>query len=261
MMEKQIAGTTRNALEQFFTDLLTPAQYKDYGPNGLQIEGRQHISRIAFAVSATRHSAQSAVAHNADALVVHHGLLWDFHGVRPLVGAFGQRVLLLARAEISLFGYHLPLDAHPRIGNAACIAERLALVDQQPFGNHEGMPLGVRGRLLEKLRVAALRDRIQDITRHVVLLSSPDLDADVETLGIITGGASSHWGDAARDGIDAFLTGEMSEHDWHDAQEAGVHMYAAGHHATEVFGVQRLMQEVQRQFGVECFFLDSDNPA
>ncbi len=261
MTDTRTANTTRQALEQFFDELLMPARYKDYGPNGLQIEGRQQISRIAFAVSATRDSAQRSVAQKADALVVHHGLLWDFHGVRPLVGPFGQRVLLLARAEINLFSYHLPLDAHPRVGNAACIAQSLALVDQQPFGSHEGMPLGVMGRLPEKLGVSVLRERIQALTRHAVILSSPDTSAEVATLGIITGGASSNWADAAHDGVDAFLTGEMSEHDWHDAQEAGVQMYAAGHHATEMFGIQRLMQEVEQRFGIECFFVDSENPA
>ena len=254
-------STTRRALEQFLGDLLNPVQYKDYGPNGLQIEGCERISSVAFAVSATLDSIRQAIEREAQALIVHHGLFWNFHGVRPLVGPFARRVLSLARADINLFAYHLPLDAHPRVGNAACIAEQLGIEQRLPFGMHEGMPTGVMGRLPEKLRATALRERVATLTRHPVLLSSPDESAEVATLGIITGGASGGWADAAREGVDAFLTGEMSEHDWHEAQEAGVHMYAAGHHATEVFGIQRLMREVEQHVGLNCFFIDSPNPA
>jgi dinuclear metal center YbgI/SA1388 family protein len=251
----------RNALERFLSDLLQPERYTDYGPNGLQIEGKQTITRAAFAVSATRESIDAAIAARADALIVHHGLLWEFHGVQPIRGAFGRRVRPVIEAQINLFGYHLPLDGHLEVGNAAGIAKGLALLDVAPFGLLKGMPSGVQGRFDSPLTVGSLRLRLESLLRHPVLVSTANESALVATLGIITGGANKYWRAAAESHLDAFLTGEMSEHDWHEAKEGGVHMFAGGHHATEVFGVQRLMQEVQANFGIECTYLESANPA
>lgn len=251
----------RNVLEKFLNDLLQPERYTDYGPNGLQIEGKETIARAAFAVSATRESIDAAIAARADALIVHHGVLWEFHGVQPIRGAFGRRLRPLIEAQINLFGYHLPLDGHLEVGNAAGIAKALALLDVAPFGLLKGMPSGVQGRFDAPLTVSSLRLRLESLLRHSVLVSTADECAQVATLGIITGGANKYWRAAAENHLDAFLTGEMSEHDWHEAKEGGVHMFAGGHHATEVFGVQRLMQEVQANFGIECTYLESANPA
>jgi dinuclear metal center YbgI/SA1388 family protein len=251
----------RNVLEKFLNDLLQPERYTDYGPNGLQIEGKQTITRAAFAVSATRESIDAAIQARADALIVHHGLLWEFQGVQPIRGAFGRRVRPLIETQINLFGYHLPLDGHLEVGNAAGIAKGLGLIDIAPFGLVKGMSTGVQGRFNEALSVSALRHRLESLLRHGVLVSTPDETAQVITIGIITGGANKYWRAAADCHLDAFLTGEMSEHDWHEAKEGGVHMFAGGHHATEVFGVQRLMQEVQDNLGIECVYLESANPA
>lgn len=254
-------STSRQQIDSYLDQLLRPSEFQDYGPNGLQIEGREEIGRLAFAVSATADSVTRAVEWQADGLIVHHGLFWKFHGVRPIVGPFAKRVLPLVRAEVNLFGFHLPLDANLEIGNAAGIARRLALQDIESFGEHEGMPTGVSGRLPAAPAAEALQAQLADILEHDVILSSPDSSATVETLGIITGGANSAWVEAHRAGLDAFLTGEMSEHDWHEAKESGIHMFAGGHNATESFGIQDLMARMKADFpAVEMTYLPSLNP-
>ena len=255
------ATTSRAELERFLTELLDPASFADYGPNGLQIEGAGEIGRIAFAVSATAHSAAMAAQQRAQALIVHHGLFWQFHGARTLTGPFARRVIPLVRQHINLFAYHLPLDAHPEIGNAAQLGRRIGLTEFDAFGNHQGRPTGISGRLTEPLSAAALRARLQATLDHPVLLATPDEQLPIRSVGIITGGANSGWKEAVAAGLDAYVTGEMSEHDWHEAREAGIHMFAGGHHATEQFGIQALMARVRDAFALDCFYIPSDNPA
>ncbi len=253
--------TTRKELQDFFTQLLTPEEFTDYGPNGLQIEGRDEIKKIAFAVSATIDSATMAAEEKADALVVHHGLFWRFHGTRSLTGPFSKRVFPLVRNEINLFGYHLPLDAHAEVGNAATLAAKLGINSHLPFGDYKGSPTGRKGTFDTPIKASELKSRLEKATGRKALLATPDENKLVKSVGIITGGANSEWVCAMKDGLDAYITGEMSEHDWHESREAGVHMLAGGHHATEQFGIQALMDQVQRTFEVECFYIDSNNPA
>jgi len=254
-------SVSREALEDFFSRLLEAAKFTDYGPNGLQIEGAQQVHKIAFAVSATRESIQHAVNNDADALVVHHGLFWKFHGPRSITGPFARRVMPLIRNEINLYAYHLPLDAHPEIGNAATLGKLLGLYGQQPFGDHQGMPTGVSGSLRTPLSAALLQDKLAGILKHPVILASADEKQPVHSLGIITGGANSDWILAHRAGLDAYITGEISEHDWHESQESGLHMFAGGHNATEQFGIQALLEKTREQFHLPCFFIHSENPA
>lgn len=251
----------RDDLTAFFTELLKPESYPDYGPNGLQIEGADRIDRIAFAVSATVRSAEAAVAAGAQALVVHHGLFWKFHGARPLTGPFARRVFPLVRHQINLYGYHLPLDGHLEVGNAAVLARRLGLDTLQPFGDYQGVSTGVKGRLTAPTSPLALQATLHQVLNHPVMIACPDPASSIQSVGIITGGANSEWRQALAAGLDAYITGEMSEHDWHESQEAGIHMFAGGHHATEQFGVQALMNKVAETFEVDCLYLPSDNPA
>ncbi|WP_022947966.1 Nif3-like dinuclear metal center hexameric protein [Methylohalobius crimeensis] len=251
----------RDRLTAFFNRLLEPERYQDYGPNGLQIEGTETISKIAFAVSATVRSAQKAIETGADALVVHHGLFWRFHGPRPLVGPFAQRVHPLVRHRINLYGYHLPLDGHPEVGNAAALARRIGLTDLSPFGEYQGATVGMQGTLSNPCAPKTLQQRLEQVLEHPVMLACPEPEARLSRIGIITGGANGEWKQALAAGMDAYITGEMSEHDWHESQEAGIHMFAGGHHATEQFGVQELMVKVSEAFPVECVYLPSDNPA
>ncbi len=260
-MTVQTNEVHRDRLDDFLRDALDASGYPDYGPNGLQVEGKDVIRRVAFSVSATRDSIEKAIEGRADALIVHHGLLWSFSGARPLTGAFGRRVLPLIRSHLNLFAYHLPLDAHLVHGNAAGLAREIGMQHLAPFGDYKGRSTGVRGELLVPLTAGELRQKIANVVAHPVLMASPDESALLKTLGIITGGANKDWAMAASSGLDAYLTGEMSEHDWHESQEAGIHMFAAGHHATEVFGVQSLMNLLVEKFGLECFYIDTENPA
>lgn len=256
----KIIMVKRIELEHFLNQTLKAREYPDYGPNGLQIEGVEEIEKIAFAVSATRDSIEKTLAMKAQALIVHHGLFWSFHGVRPITGTFAKRVAPLVSQQVNLFGYHLPLDAHPEVGNAACLAQRLGLINQAPFGDYKGYPTGVKGEFSAPIKAADLKEKLQTILNHSVLHSAPS-SQEIRTLGIITGGANSGWQEAAKQGLDAYLTGEMSEHDWHEAQEAQVHMFAGGHHATEQFGIQALEQLIKKNFSVQTQYIDSGNPA
>jgi dinuclear metal center YbgI/SA1388 family protein len=252
---------TRSQLNDYYQALLRPETYADYCPNGLQVEGAEQIGRIAFALSATRHSVNRAAENKADALVVHHGLFWTFHGAKPLTGAFAQRVFPLVKNNINLFGYHLPLDGHPDIGNAATLGWLIDCNQQQPFGDYKGSPTGIKGKLEQPLTAAALQQKLEAVLKHNVILATPDNNELIRSVGIITGGANSEWRLAEKEQLDAYITGEISEHDWHESQEAGIHMFAGGHNATEQFGIQALMDKTSQHFDVECFFIDSENPA
>ncbi|MGR9108897.1 MAG: Nif3-like dinuclear metal center hexameric protein [Gammaproteobacteria bacterium] len=252
---------TRSELEQYLDVLLRPGDFDDYGPNGLQVEGKPDIRRIAFAVSATQESVEIAAARDADAMLVHHGLFWKFHGPRVLTGAFARRIFPLVRQQINLFAYHLPLDAHPEVGNAASLAALIGLDGRHAFGDFKGCPTGVHGSLDKPLTATRLKENLERVLQHPVMLASPDPQRIVRKVGIITGGANGDWPFALRAGLDAYITGEMSEHDWHEAREAGLHMFAGGHHATERYGIQALLNRIQMDFPVECFFIDSQNPA
>lgn len=251
----------RIELESFYNTLLNSNNYDDYGPNGLQIEGRTKITKVAFAVSATRDSIEQAIQNKADALVVHHGLFWKFHGPKTLTGPFAKRVFPLIKNEINLLAYHLPLDGHAEIGNAAALATLLDCIDLQAFGNFKGMPTGVKAFLKQPLSAQKLANKLEVTLNHSVIMASADSSQLIHSIGIITGGANSEWGLAKEQGLDAYITGEISEHDWHESQESGIHMFAGGHHATEKFGIQELMKKTQQQFDLPCFFINSENPA
>ncbi len=251
----------RKDLDTFFKQLLRPELFNDYCPNGLQIEGATEINKIAFAVSATRESIEQAVDLQADTLVVHHGLFWKFHGSRTLTGSFAKRVFPLVQNNINLFAYHLPLDAHPEIGNAAVLGRLIGCQQQTPFGDYKGSPTGIKGVLSQAISAKALGQKLQTLLRHNVILASPDEEQMIESIGIITGGANSDWVLAEQAGLDAYITGEISEHDWHESKENGIHMFAGGHNATEKNGILSLMKHMQTLYELECVFIDSDNPA
>lgn len=254
---------TQNELSQYLDSLLEIQKYDDYGPNGLQIEGKKNISKIAFAVSATKESIENSVKMEADALIVHHGLFWKFHGPKTLTGAFYKRVSPLIKKDINLYAYHLPLDGHSDIGNAAAIGKFLALKNCTSFGDHKGMPTGIKGDFIKAIDPKKLSELLANILNHHILHSCPN-DEKIKSIGIITGGANSHWKDCLQENLDAFLTGEMSEHDWHEAKEAGIHFYAGGHNATEQFGIQNLMNHLKKFFcnkNLDFIYLPSDNPA
>ena len=255
-----MATVSTRELEAFLSQHLNTRDFQDYGPNGLQIEGKSQISKIAFAVSAQRDSVSKAVELGADAMIVHHGLFWKFHGVRTITGSFAKRVKPLIKNDINLFGFHLPLDAHIEDGNAAAIAKKLDLVELAPYGDHKGMPTGVQGKFKDPISPTDLKNKFKKILNHEVIHSEPNEEL-IHSIGIITGGANSDWRYCVREGLDAYLTGEMSEHDWHESREEGIHFFAGGHNATERFGVLALKQLIEDKYKIECVFIDSSNPA
>lgn len=248
-------------LHQYINQLLSSAQFEDYCPNGLQVEGKKEIKKIAFAVSATQESIDSAIQWGADALIVHHGIFWKYAGARPVTGAWGERVKKLIKNDINLYGYHLPLDAHAEVGNAATLARLIDLTELAPFGEHKRQPLGVKGIFKTPLQAKDLKLKLEGVLSHDVKLASPDENALIRSMGIITGGANNEWTESMKAGLDSYLTGEISEYNWHDAKEAGIHYFAGGHHATEKFGIQSLMEKIENELKLECRFFDSLNPA
>jgi dinuclear metal center YbgI/SA1388 family protein len=255
---------TRTDLETFLNDILKTELFDDYCPNGLQVEGKDEIKKIVFAVSATKESIDFTASEKADALIVHHGLFWKFHGTRTITGPFSKRVIPLIKNDINLYGYHLPLDAHEEFGNAASLAKLLNLTDTAPFGLYKGVSTGIKGYFKSPIESNELIQTLTSITNHSILYSNPPelKNQKIKSIGIITGGANSEWKECIKYKLDAYLTGEMSEHDYHESREAGIHMFAAGHHATEKFGILELMKIVQSEFPtIKCIYKDSENPA
>lgn len=253
----------RKHLEKYLRDLLEVNQFNDYGPNGLQVEGKDDINTIAFTVSCSKEAIEEAINKNADCLIAHHGLIWSGQESKTLRGPYAKRLFPLIKNDVNLFAYHLPLDAHIKIGNAAVIAQKLDMIDLQPFALYKGTPTGVKGFFKKSITVTELQNKLAILLNHQVIISSYDSSAKINSLGILTGGASKSWFQAQKEHLDGYLTGEISEHDWHDAREGGIHMFAGGHYATEQFGIQALMDEICQEFKKEnpyCFFIPSENP-
>ncbi len=254
-------STTKSELIKYFSGLLTPENFDDYAPNGLQIEGCEDVQKIAFAVSATQDSIKKAIEWGAHALVAHHGVIWKYQGGRPITGAWGERIKLCVKNDLNLFAYHLPLDAHLEVGNAVSLARELGLKKITPFGPYKKQFLGAKGEFENSLSGSELKTKLEITLSHLIVHADPGEEKKIKSIGIITGGANNEWSQALSDGLDAYLTGEISEYNWHDSQEAGVHYFAGGHHATERPGIKSLMERTKKDLKVEVKFFDSENPA
>jgi dinuclear metal center YbgI/SA1388 family protein len=239
--------------------LLEPGRFQDYGPNGLQVPGAEDVTTVATGVSANAELFELAAAERAELLIVHHGLFWGT-GPGPIDATLKHRLQILFDADIGLAAYHLPLDAHPEIGNNALLAEALGAVHLDPFAPHEGQPIGFVASLPgEGLPAAELFARVQAITSREPLVFDTG-PARVRRLAIVSGAGTDFLADASAAGADAFLTGEPAERAMGEAREAGMHFIAAGHYATETFGVKRLGEHLAERFGVRQVFLDVPNP-
>jgi dinuclear metal center YbgI/SA1388 family protein len=252
---------TKSELIKYFSQLLLPENFEDYAPNGLQIEGGEKIQKVAFAVSATQDSIQKAIAWGAQALVVHHGVIWKYQGGRPITGAWGERIRLCVKNDLNLFAFHLPLDAHLEVGNAVSLARELGIKNITPFGPYKRQFLGAKGEFDSPLSGAELKTKLEGVLSHSIIHAEPGPDKKIKSIGIITGGANNEWSVALSEGLDAYLTGEISEYNWHDSKEAGVHYFAGGHHATERPGIKSLMEKAKKDLSIEVNFFDSENPA
>jgi dinuclear metal center YbgI/SA1388 family protein len=248
-----------STLERFLDGLLLPARFADYCPNGLQVEGRAEVARIVTGVTASQALIDAAIESGADAIVVHHGYFWK--GESPTItGMKRRRIAALLRHDISLLAYHLPLDAHPELGNNAQLAARLGFTVTGGLQPDAAAPIGNVGHLDQVMEPAALAQRIAGRLGRAPLLVAGG-EHPVRTIGWCTGGAQGYIEQAAALGVDAFLSGEISEQTVHIARELGIHYFAAGHHATEKWGVQALGERLAREFGIAHQFIDIDNPA
>lgn len=253
---------SRDNIESYLNKLLTPSLFEDYAPNGLQIEGKTQLKRLAFAVSATQDSIKKAIDWNADALIVHHGIFWKHQGARTVTGGWGERVKLCVKNDLNLLAFHLPLDANTEVGNAVALGHEMGLVNLAPFALYKRQPMGAKGEFTTPLSAKDLKQKLMKVLNHNVILATPDENKTIRTMGIITGGANNEWTEALKEGLDAYLTGEISEYNWHDSIEAGIHYFAGGHHATERPGILALMRKMKTDFpDLDVEFFDSENPA
>jgi dinuclear metal center YbgI/SA1388 family protein len=242
----------------FLDDLLVPGRFEDYGPNGLQVPGRSEIATVVTGVSAGLELFERAAELDAGLVLVHHGLFW---GARGAIDAPEKRRLkLLFDADMGLAAYHLPLDAHMQVGNNAILARELGAAELEPFAPVRGADIGVRARFAgDGIDAAELVARVARVTDRTPLAFT-DGPERVRTIGIVSGGAADNLDDAIAAGLDAFLTGEPAERSMLRARESGVHFIAAGHYATETFGVRALGDLLAERFGVRHAFVDVPNP-
>ncbi len=248
-------------LVAYLNERLDVTAFNDYGPNGLQVEGRPHVARLASGVTASQALVDAAIDWGADAIVVHHGYFW--RNEDPcVVGMKRRRLGALLAADVSLLGYHLPLDAHPVWGNNARLADLLGLPGEgrEPLPASAGAVVGNVVTLPAPLTAGEFVARVEAATRRTALHVG-DPGASINRVAWCTGGAQDYIEAAHAAGADLYLTGEVSEQTVHVAREEGIHFVAAGHHATERYGVQAVGEHVAERFGLEHRFIDIDNPA
>ena len=248
---------TRTELTQYLADFLHVSAFKDYAPNGLQIEGKDEIRTIVTGVTACQALIDEAIRLNADAILVHHGFFWN-NEPEVITGMKQRRIKALLKHDINLFGYHLPLDAHPMLGNNATLGRQLGIVDAEAI---EEVAQGLlwRGKLDLAVSASEFSHTLEEALGRTPLHIG-DGDAKIQHLAWCTGGAQDYIDVAASLGVDAFISGEVSERTFHSAVEQGIHYFAAGHHATERFGIQALGRHLAREFDLVHHFVDITNP-
>lgn len=248
----------REELVRYCDRVLETGRFRDMATNGLQVEGRRPIRRLAVAVSATQRTIAEAIAHEADLLLVHHGLFWA-DGVRAITGVLAHRLRPLLVHEINLVAYHLPLDAHPELGNNAQLAIALGLELVEPFAEVYGVPVGWIAFANPPMSQDELITRVTHITERTPLLL-PGGPPSITRVAILSGSGSSALSEAAERGCDLLLTGEARETTMALARELGISVLVAGHEATERLGVQALAKHLSQSFGLESIFIPDPNP-
>jgi dinuclear metal center YbgI/SA1388 family protein len=240
--------------------LLEPERFRDLGPNGLQVPpAANEVSKVVTGVSAQKQLIERAVELDAQLVLVHHGLFWDFKptGLTP---GLAERLRPLFVHGIALAAYHLPLDAHPEVGNNAILCDELGCESHEAFGDFRGTPVGRAGTFAgDGVAADDLFARVHEVTGREPLVQGAGPDR-IRRIGIVSGSAADALDEAVEAGLDAFLTGEPREHVMADAREAGIHFIAAGHYATETFGVRALGALLVDRFGIEHEFVDIPNP-
>jgi dinuclear metal center YbgI/SA1388 family protein len=249
-----------NEFETALNNLLKPEQIKDFCPNGLQVQGTNEINKVITGVTATQALITKAIAAKADAIVVHHGFFWKNES--PVIrGMKYQRIKALLDNNISLFAYHLPLDIHPELGNNAQLAKLFNISNTAPLELGNPLSVAVQGDFSHSLTGDELANRISAQLTRACLHIAPPSNKKIKTVAWCSGGGQSYIELAAEQGIDAFISGEVSEQTTHVAREMDIHFFAAGHHATERYGAKALAHYVEETLGVSSQFIDIDNPA
>jgi dinuclear metal center YbgI/SA1388 family protein len=249
----------RSALLASFDGLLQPSMFRDYGPNGLQVEGRAEVRKLVSGVTASLALIDAAIAEDADAILVHHGLFWRGQDGR-VTGWLKQRLSRLLVHDINLFAYHLPLDAHATLGNNAQLARHLGIdLLEGPEGRFGEQAMGFLGRLPPTSASALAEHVARALGRSVTLVAEPD--QPIERVALCTGGAQGYFESAIAAGADVFITGEISEPQAHYARECGVAYIACGHHASERYGAPAVAGHVATALGLQHVFIDIPNPA
>ncbi len=249
---------TLKELDRYFRDFLKPEEYAaDPSRNGIQIENSdvdgKPIKKIAYAVDACLQTVIEAAKQNADMLFVHHGLFWG--GCEPIVGQVYKRISAFIKNDIALYAMHIPLDANNPCGNNYGLGARINLQKIQPFGEWRGMKIGIKGELPEPLTCDELAKKIL-LPNEKPLAVLPFGKKEIKTVGIISGGAANDVDQAIRDGLDAYVTGEIEHSLYHFIKESGINMIAGGHYQTETVGVNLVRQKVEKELGIEGIFID-----
>jgi dinuclear metal center YbgI/SA1388 family protein len=249
----------RDEVVRFCDELLDAGSWDDYGPNGLQVPGTAEVSKIVTGVSAHRELLERAIAAGAQLVLVHHGLFWESQS-RALTQQMADRLQVALDNGISVAAYHLPLDAHREIGNNALLCGRLGFaLDERPFVEIRGRAIGAIGQSADGIEAAELVRRVVELLDREPLVFDAG-PAEIRSIGVVSGAGASGLDEAVELGLDAFLTGEPAEQAMADAREGGLHFIAAGHYATETFGVRRLGEIVAERFGTELEFIEVPNP-
>ncbi len=246
-------------LELILNEKLSPQLIKDFSPNGMQVEGKSDVKRVVTGVTASLALIDKAIELEADALLVHHGYFWKGEP-EPIKGMKGNRIRKLIKSDINLYGYHLPLDIHPELGNNALLAK---LFDIEIQGGLEGhaQSIAMFGQLQIPLSGQDFYNKINKVLNRPPLHIEPDCkDKEIKTVGWCTGGGQDYIELAADLNLDAFISGEISERTTYTAREQNIHYFAAGHHATERYGVKALGEWLAAEHGLDVTFIDIDNP-
>lgn len=245
----------RKVLESYLNQLLDISRFRDYCPNGLQVEGRDEIFTIISGVTASLDFLQAAVTADADAVLVHHGYFWRGENER-LTGIKRARIATLLTADMNLFAYHLPLDFHQELGNNVQLGNKLGFIETNRFGEQD---IAAHGKLIKPVRLGELGSNIAaNLSRNPMIIGN--IDKPIHRVAWCTGAAQNYFDEAISLGVDVFITGEISEQNVHSARESGVAFIAAGHHATERYGILALGEHIAQKFDIKHQFIDVDSP-
>jgi len=249
----------RYKFEKQLNSLLKPEQINDFCPNGLQIQGNDLISKVVTGVTATKALIDEAIDIGADTIIVHHGYFWKNES--PVIrGMKYERIKALLTHNINLFAYHLPLDIHPELGNNVQLAKLLDIKVTGPLELGNEFSVAIQGEFTKSMSAAELTKRISQRLNRQCLHLAAHSNKDIKTIAWCSGGGQNYIELAAEQGIDAFISGEVSEQTTHIAKEMDIHFFAAGHHATERYGAKALAEHINQEMNIEATFIDIDNP-